>query len=243
MPAQNAQPSRPSDNGVVAPFWHTAALIALIVAVAVTGTILHHSGARETGATAANPSGATSRVMTAYLPAIVVQIGLAWYVCRVGRPRNALVPLLGKGWNDVHRALVDLALALLACGVIVGTAVSAAHFFDAERASSATVFLPVTPGERFAWFFVAAMVGFCEEVVYRGYLQTQLAAFTSSGAIAVTGQALLFGIAHADQGASGMAITAVCGAALGVLARARSSLAPGIIAHIAVDLGAGVWRS
>jgi uncharacterized protein len=238
VPAQNAQPGTDDRGQPLAPFWHTASLIALIVAVALTGTLL-----RIPAASATVPSGASSRITAVYFPTILAQIGLALYVCRVGRARNMLVPLLGRGWNGAHRAFADVALALLAGVVIVGSAMIAAHVFGAQRAASATVFLPTAPAERFVWVFVAATVGFCEEVVYRGYLQTQLAAFTHSSGLAIVCQALLFGIAHGDQGASGMAMMAYYGLVLGGLARTRSSLVPGILAHIGVDLSAGLWRS
>jgi hypothetical protein len=47
---------------------------------------------------------------------------------------------------------------------------------------------------------VAITAGICEEIVYRGYLQRQLSAFTGSLPIAVCLQAAIFGAAHLYQG-------------------------------------------
>jgi len=46
-----------------------------------------------------------------YLPLLVVQWGIALYVCRVGRARNVLGDLLGARWTSVGRAVGDVALA------------------------------------------------------------------------------------------------------------------------------------
>jgi membrane protease YdiL (CAAX protease family) len=100
--------------------------------------------------------------------------------------------------------------------------------------------LPHTGAERIAWVVVAASVGFCEEVVYRGYLQTQLAGWTGNVAAAIVAQAALFGLAHGEQGAAVAARFALYGVGFGVLARWRGSLAPGIVCHIGVDLAGGL---
>jgi hypothetical protein len=89
---------------------------------------------------------------------------------------------------------------------------------------------------------LAVSVGFCEEVVFRGYLQTQLTAFTGSRGLGIVLQAALFGIAHAEQGgASALRITGY-GIILGGLAQLRRSLLPGIVSHVAIDLVSGFWR-
>jgi uncharacterized protein len=239
VPAKNAQfqgVGADDRDGLLAPLWHTAALIALIVAVAVTGTIL-----RTFASGASDATSGPSR-MAAYLQILVVQCALTFYVCRVNRSRNVFVPLLGRRWSSVDRALVDVALALLIALIISGLAVLADQLFDMQRAQSAAAFLPVTAAERSVWVLVAATVGVSEEVIYRGYLQTQLTALTHSSRLAILLQAMIFAIAHADQGASSMAMILVYGAVLGIFARARSSLLPGIIAHIGIDLSAGLLR-
>ena len=78
----------------------------------------------------------------------------------------------------------------------------------------------------------AVTVGFCEEVIYRGYLQTQLTAFTGRASIAVVLQAALFGIAHGEQGLAVVVRFTLYGVLFGGLARWRRSLLPGIAAHI-----------
>ncbi len=211
---------------------HTAALIALIVAVAVTGTLLY-------GARAASPATGACAIAS-YVPLVVVQGGLVFYVCRVGRTGPSLSALLGMRWGNWHRACGDVALALATIAVIEALEWAWVSCTGASRSPSLATVIPATSVERAAWIFVSATVGFCEEVVYRGYLQTQLAAFTRRVSLGVGAQALLFGIAHADQGIAPAARIALYGAILGVLAHRRRSLIPGVLAHTGIDLAAGL---
>ena len=215
---------------LLAPRWHTAALIALMVAVAVTGTILARGGSPLPA-----PS-ARSRVLGAYLPLLLVNGGLTFYVCRVGRARNALRSLLGRGWDSVGRAWTDLAFASAAWLVIEVAEAAFATWHD----TAAPAVLPHTVAERAIWVLVAMTVGFCEEVVYRGYLQTQLTAISHRASVAVVLQALLFGMAHGEQGLAVALRFALYGVMLGALARWRQSLIPGIACHVGVDVASGL---
>lgn len=232
------EPSTPAEPESLAPGWHTAALIGLMVAVAVTGTWLSRHGGAPIQA---EPP--TSRVAAVYLPLLVVNFTLLVYVCRVGRPRNALRDLIGRRYRTRARAIADLALAFAAFLIIEAIELSFAHLFGSGRPASTSQILPHFSSERLAWLFVAASVGFCEEVVYRGYLRTQLAAFTRSMPLAVVLQGLLFGIAHGEQGLAIATRVAVYGVGLGGLAAWRRSLLPGILCHVALDLTSGLGAS
>lgn len=50
------------------------------------------------------------------------------------------------------------------------------------------------------WIVMALSAGFCEELIFRGYLQRQISDLTDSAVAAVLLQALLFGLAHGYQG-------------------------------------------
>jgi membrane protease YdiL (CAAX protease family) len=216
--------------GDVAPPWHTAALVLVIVGVAIIGTL--------TSRGAAPGPAPASLVVTAYVPMLVAQLGLALYVCRIGRGRNALSSIVGRRWTSASRAWGDLALAAAAWCFIEVTEAAMATFRPAHNAA-VLVLLPHTPTERCVWMAIAVAAGFCEEVVYRGYLQNQFMAFTRSAAVAVGLQAVLFGVAHADQGPSIAVRFGLYGVGLGALAWWRGSLIPGIAAHVGVDVATG----
>lgn len=217
---------------LLAPPWHTRALVGLMLIVAAAGLALGQ-GARPA-------AGATSVVATTYLPLALVNAGLLLYVCRVERGRGLFARLFSQGRYDARRVATDLACA---CGVAVALIAAESGLqwlLDLPESVAAHALLPHTVGEKFAWVLVAALVGFCEELVYRGYLQRQLAALSGSLPFGVVAQALLFGIAHGEQGGWAVARFALYGLGLGWLAVARKSVLPGLLGHSAVDVLAGL---
>jgi membrane protease YdiL (CAAX protease family) len=99
--------------------------------------------------------------------------------------------------------------------------------------------LPVTRQEKgvFALLSVAAGVG--EEVAYRGYVIPILAPITGLGGAAIA-STIVFGIMHGYQGAMGIARTTLMGGVLAWGFIASGSLWPPILAHVLIDLLAGI---
>ncbi len=197
------------------------ALVALIVAVAVTGSLLPP---REI-----DP--ARARIASLYLPMIATEWALAfygvWFVPGVRRIRFV-------------RGDVVVAVVLVAIVVAIESIFSSAT--RSMRSASIMALLPRTLGEHVVWIGVALSAGICEEIVYRGYLQSQLAAMSRSIFAGIALQAVLFGIAHASQGWSSMFRFAFYGALFGIVAHTRRSLAPTILAHTMIDLAGGFLR-
>jgi membrane protease YdiL (CAAX protease family) len=192
----------------------------------------------ELAPSVAPDAGAWPRWAVAYVPTALVQVALAVYVSRVGRPRSALAGLVGRTWRTGRDALFDLVIAaLLACAIEAVEVVCARWSVPSLRASS---LVPASMAERLAWIPLATCIGVSEELVYRGYLRAQLTAFTGRAWMGIVLQALLFGVAHLDQGFAFAARACVYGVGLGVVARARGSLVPGMICHVGVDLVGGL---
>jgi membrane protease YdiL (CAAX protease family) len=224
------------------PGWHTAALVALIVSVALLGVALQraHPCGYATQASAASRALSTrEKLAGVYLPSLVVELGLLAYVARVGRPTSELGGLLGEPWTSARRAIGDLALAAAGFLAIRVSEWAWAAFAHGGTNVAVAAILPHTPIERLAWAIVAVTVGFSEEVVFRGYLQKQLGAFARSPAAGVALQAILFGVAHLQQGAPAAARIALYGLGLGAMARWRRSLWPAIACHVLTDLVSG----
>jgi membrane protease YdiL (CAAX protease family) len=221
---------------------HTFALVAVILAVAVTGTWLQHSGVSQAAAAArARAPTSAERILTQYLPLLLVNAGLVLYVARLFRGRNVLPELMGRPVRGPRDALTDALHAVLAFFLILTLEALMRPWFAGRNAALSSL-LPSTEAERLSWLLVASSIGFCEEVVYRGYLQTQLSAFARSPALGVLLQALLFALAHLEQGLSAAARIGGYGLILGVLARERGRLLPGILCHVAMDLASGLLR-
>jgi uncharacterized protein len=95
--------------------------------------------------------------------------------------------------------------------------------------------------ERLAFFALVATVAFCEELIYRGFVQRVLEDW--SGAlvlVGVLGSAAFFAVAHLYQGRRGLAVTFVLGAIFSVIRVWTGSLVPSLAAHFAVDLVIGL---
>ena len=215
------------------PDWHPLALVALLVTTAIAGLLLAGRGGES-------PTPPRALITQAYLPMLLVSWGLLLYVCRIGRPRFALVELLGLNAATPARALGDLALAVVVVAVLLGGEVAWQLVFGHARSAAADALLPSTPLEKAVWCAVALSAALSEEVVYRGYFVRVLSRFTGRTSLAVLGQAVLFALAHGEQGGSTMLRFFVYAVGLGVLAVKRGSLVPAIVAHAGVDLLAGL---
>lgn len=217
----------------LAPRWHTALLVTLMLLVAGLGLALQGLG--HEGAPAS-----TSKIGALYVPELLVEWALALWCIRILRGESALAGLLGRGWSSVRRASADLACAVGLIVLIVGGESIWAHFSGATPSAAVLALLPVTPLEKGVWVLVAVSAGLCEELVYRGYLYVQLAAFLRSRNAALLGQALLFGLAHAQQGLGPVLRFTGYGIAFAIVAVRRRSLYAGILAHASIDLASGL---
>jgi len=216
----------------LAPPWHTRALVALMLLVAAAGTALGHDAA---------PLTQGSPLATTYLPLALVNLGLLLYTCRIGLERNIFADVFSQRPHDAPRALVvELAWGAGVALALMGTEKTLQWVLGLPESVAAHALLPHTVAEKLAWTLVAALVGFSEEVVYRGYLQRQLSALSGWLPFGVVAQALLFGIAHGEQGSWAVARFAGYGLGLGWLAAARKSLLPCVLGHVAVDMLAGL---
>lgn len=85
------------------------------------------------------------------------------------------------------------------------------------------------------------LIGFGEQVVFRGFLLNRLLVFTGDQErgwyVAAALQALWFGSGHASQGPSGMLLAGTIGFvfAMFFLSRGRRSLWPLVVVHAGVD--------
>jgi membrane protease YdiL (CAAX protease family) len=101
--------------------------------------------------------------------------------------------------------------------------------------------LPKTALQLVAFIPLAVTAGFCEEVVFRGYLLKQFERLTSSTNAAIIVQAIVFSLVPGyHQTMVGFVHKFCFGLAFGALAIWRKSLVPGIMAHILLDLSGAV---
>jgi hypothetical protein len=164
--------------------------------------------------------------------------------------------VIGTPWRKFDDVLIDLGLAggfwitsaLLLAGLRF--VVSPASMPSAATPGSIqdsikhiAPLIPHTSREIFFWILMSLSAGFCEEFVFRGYLQRQFAALTKNAAIGILFSAVIFGVGHLYQGGLQMALIGAYGAMFGIFAHFRKNLRPGMIAHAWQDILSGVALS
>ena len=100
--------------------------------------------------------------------------------------------------------------------------------------------LPQNSVESGPYAALAVTAGVCEEFVYRGFAMAALARTGMAVWLVLLLSSVLFGLAHAYQGRSGIVGTTVMGLLFGLSRLATLSLIPAMIWHAGVDLVAGV---
>ncbi len=236
MPIEKLEVGRVNGRRLLAPRWHTAGLVAILLATFAVGVWLQRRAGPGPGLVPEHRG-----VLGVYLTAIFLDAALFYYVWAFTAPRGTpLRELVGGRWRSAKDVLIDLAIALPFWVVWEWTAELVHRLLGRSTAKSVDVLLPQSPVEIGLWIAVCLTAGFCEEAVFRGYLQKQLQALTGSAAVAVVGQAVFFGIAHGYQGWKNVVVIMVLGVLYGLLARWRKSTRPGMIAHAWSDVYGGL---
>jgi len=165
---------------------------------------------------------------------------LAWVWFGVRRRGVRVRELIAGRWASLHSVLVDASLG--GALWVIWTALSRAADLFFGHPLADTIPYPANLIESLLAVVVAISAGFCEEIVFRGYLQAQFRALSGSAAAAVLLQAIVFGVPHVYQGTRLAAMVCIYGMLFGVLAHWRHSLRPGILAHAWSDIAARLLR-
>ena len=111
---------------------------------------------------------------------------------------------------------------------------------QADLIRELTELAPANGIEVAGWGLLCLIVGFSEELVFRGYLQTQSIALLRKLPIGMLFTAVVFGAAHGYQGVRGMVLISVYGLLFGCIVLLRRSLFPGMLAHSWHDFFTGM---
>jgi uncharacterized protein len=97
--------------------------------------------------------------------------------------------------------------------------------------------------ERLAFFAVVVTVSVCEELIYRGFVQTVFRDWFSARISllgSILASAALFSCGHAYQGRKGLIVTFIVGLGFSSVRVWTGSLLPGMTAHFVADWTAGL---
>ncbi|HKV03502.1 MAG TPA: type II CAAX endopeptidase family protein [Candidatus Acidoferrales bacterium] len=215
----------------VAPIWHTVLLI-----VVLFGLAAFQGQGRLAARAARRPN-----LLLTYALTICYEWLLVAYVWFFGlrRSKTSLREIVGGRWQRWGDFWRDIGVALLFWVVAVSVLAALSYPLHFQGGEAAKFLLPQTTAELTIWVALTSSAGFCEELVFRGYLQRQFLSWTGSVTAGVALQAIVFGVAHLYQGWRAVLVISVYGALFGVLAVMRKSLRPGMLQHAGQDTFAG----
>lgn len=224
----------PRRSHPVAPWWHTAILVAVIVGISTLGSFHFRAASFAAGS---HIKRYTFTIAWEWLLAL-----LAWWGLRMRR--TPLREILGvhrtglKEWaRDFGIALLFWVMAVIVLGALA-TILGLLHLMQPQKAVIAIA--PQSVAQAFVWLALCSTAGIVEEVVFRGYLLQQFASVRGKLWIGVLASSLLFGAAHGYEGIGGMIAITAYGAMFCILAIYRRSLRPGMIAHAWHDSITGI---
>lgn len=222
----------------VASYRHSLVFLAIVAGVTALGFAAQQRAVAGGGLVETH-----TQVIPIYLSVTIMNWLLALFVWKGIRKRGvAARALIGGRWSRPAEVLRDVALALAFWAILAASAWAVHALLGEGSEKSVDILLPRTAVEVLVWIATSATAGFCEELVFRGYVQRQLLALSQSAWIAVFGQGLVFGLMHAYQGWRAVVAIVVLGVLFGALAAWRKSLRPGMLAHAWQDVWAG-WLS
>lgn len=220
----------------VAAAWHTA-LIVIVQALLAYRGIMGAQHMREL----TNPDRIRlyERTMLSEWIVLALVLGGVWLH---GSPMTSV---LGKRWSSMQQILRDIGLGVLFLMVTIalssiaeGLSGGASHGVN----KAAQFLLPQGRLEMILWAALSFSAGFCEEAVYRGYLQRQFMAMTNSVPAGILLSAVMFGAAHSYQGWRQAVQIGVLGLMGGTFAYWCKTVRPGMIAHTLQDLLGGMMK-
>jgi uncharacterized protein len=220
-----AETSSSAFEPVAAP-WHTAVVLAVIVVLALRGWF--QAEHMRTMANLNHTRLYSRTILFEWLTLALVLVGVWLH----GSP---LLTVVGDRWRSVSQFLRHVGIALMfLIAAIAFTSIAGSHGNTGDQATQ--FLLPRGRIEIVLWVLLSITAGICEEAIYRGYLQRQFIALTTSVPAGIILSALAFGLAHSYQGFARASMISVMGAMSGVLAYWCRSVRPGMIAHAVQDV-------
>lgn len=175
---------------------------------------------------------------------LLTPVVLSWWLWS-GRAVTAAGLGVPGGWAFWGGAIVVVALAIalgLQVAVVRSSAEARAKVQKQFRGIPALL-VPRDNRERRMWVGLSLTAGFCEEVLYRGFLMWYSMMWLPKGA-AVLASAVIFGVAHLYLGwAVGVLRATVAGVVFGVAYLLTGTLWVPIALHAIVDVTSGLTGS
>ncbi len=227
---------------LLAPVWHTVLIVVLMLANSAGSAWL------ASRATSGSISVSEKGRILQYVATIALELFLlllVWIGLRIGG--TPVRDLIGGRWDSVEDFLLDVAIALgffvfayvTIAGLSFGLGLSKPSQIG-EAKKLANLLAPHTWSALLVFVLLSATAGFVEELIFRGYLQRQIAILSGKTYVGLVVSAFIFGAGHGYEGARRMLLIFILGLMFGFLALWRKSLRPGMIGHALFDSAQGV---
>ncbi|HEX4002271.1 MAG TPA: type II CAAX endopeptidase family protein [Candidatus Acidoferrales bacterium] len=221
----------PGHIPAVAPVWHTLVFIMFLLGLAWVQAMPRF---------AQRQAHLPSRIPL-YISTLIFELFLVgWVWLGAWLRRTKLRDLIGGRWARWKDFWTDVGVAFIFWLVVLAVVGGLSYLLHFNGNAAASFLMPQTVPEMIVWVVVATSAGFCEELIFRGYLQRQCLALTQNITAAVILQGIIFGAAHAYQGAKAIVVISVYGMLFGALAAMRKSLRPGMLQHATQDSVSGL---
>ena len=219
-------------NGPVAGVLHT--LVLLVILLGGAGLMYFSAGQLR----AAEHPNRTGLYLSTAIWEWMLTAYVLWGVRKRGTPLEAVT---GARWKNFLEFARDCGIAIsfwIVALMVLGATAVALHFHGSKE--SVGFLAPHGWTETALWILVCVTAGFCEETIFRGYLQKQFVAWSGSAVAGVVASAVVFGACHVYQGVKPAIVITVYGLLFGTLAQWRKSMRPGMMAHAWHDAVSGI---
>jgi uncharacterized protein len=222
-------------GGSIAPWWHTAVVILILLGMSAFGSV--H----------VKQAGFATHHLPQYLTTICFEwalLGFVWIGLRLRRV--PLASLMGVRRRGLQGLGLDLAFAgifwIMAMVLLAAVAIllRLVHVGGAAPQKALAGLAPQSALDVVLWVGLCVTAGICEELIFRGYFLRQFAVLGRKVWVGVLISSLLFGASHGYEGLTTMLVITVYGAMFCVLAQKSGSLRPGMMAHCWHDLFTGI---
>ena len=152
---------------------------------------------------------------------------------------------LGLTFETSRGSIATMVVALVLSGFLLSQVGSVRRMGESpderlvKQLASVEEMMPHDEGERAVFMTLSMTAGFCEELLFRGFLIEYFTPMTGLWG-AVGSSAVIFGIAHSYQGPAGMVKTGLVGLVMGALFLFSGSIWAAVILHLALDIQGGL---
>jgi CAAX protease family protein len=233
----------PQPRRRVAPLWHTALILILLLATSIGSALTHHWTGPLTQRVASQHHSHIPMYAVAALWEWLLLALVLWGTRLSGTGLRQLLGVRRAGaveiWTDFAIAVGFWFASLIVLGA-VAFLLRVVHLHPEDIRGVVTQMAPASLGELAVWIALSISAGICEELIFRGYLQQQFTALTRRIWLGIAISAVFFGLSHGYEGASGMLLIVLYGSFFGILAYLRRSLRAGMFAHAWHDSVSGL---